>query len=306
MSKLITVFGATGNQGGSVIKAILAHPTLSKEFKIRGITRDPSKPSAQELANQGVEIMSADMSSPSSLAPALANAHTVFLVTNFWESAKPEVEYSQGKNVADAAKSAGVSHFIFSSLVNVTDVTQGRLPNVSHFDSKANVEKYVRSIGLPATFVLPGYFMSNFEKMLRKGEDGVFTLSLPVSENAQFPLFDAAGDTGKYVTAAMKKYPATLGKDIYEATDYYTPGRIVSEFTEVTGYPAKAVQITPEQYKSFMPPFAAQEFLENHQLLEGPGYYGGASLGESLAVLEQKPTSWKEYVEREKSRAWKA
>lgn len=137
------------------------------------------------------------MSSLSSLAPALADAHTVFLVTNFWESAKPEVEYSQGKNVADAAKSAGVSHFIFSSLVNVTDVTQGRLPNLGHFDSKANVEKYVRSIGLPATFVLPGYFMSNFEKMLQKGEDGVFTLSLPVSENAQFPLFDAAGDTGE-------------------------------------------------------------------------------------------------------------
>ncbi|OAX82498.1 hypothetical protein ACJ72_03153 [Emergomyces africanus] len=305
MSKLITVFGATGNQGGSVIRAILAHPTLSKEFKIRGITRDSSKPSAQELAKQGVEMMNADMNSTSSIAPAVANAHTVFLVTNFWDSAKKEVEYSQGKNVADAAKAAGVSHFIFSSLINVTEATKGRLPNVDHFDGKADVEKYIKSIGLPATFVLAGYFMSNFEMSLRKGEDGVFTLNMPISDKAQFPLFDVA-DTGKYVTAAMVKYPATLGRDIYEAIDYYTPSRIVSEFTEVTGYPAKVVQITPEQYKSFMPAFAAQEFLENHQLLEGPGYYAGASLGESLAILEQKPTSWKEFVEQAKSRAWKA
>ncbi|OJD23945.1 hypothetical protein ACJ73_04697 [Blastomyces percursus] len=305
MSKLITVFGATGNQGGSVIRAILADPSLSKEFRVRGITRDPSKPSAQELENQGVEMMSADMSSLSSLAPALADAHTVFLVTNFWESAKEEVEIAQGKNVADAAKSAGVSHLIFSSLINVTEATNGRLPNVRHFDSKADIEKYIRGIGVPATFVLPGYFMSNFETALREGPDGVFTLNMPVGDKAQFPLFDVVGDTGKFVTAVMKKYPATLGRVIYEATDYYTPSRIVSEFTEVTGYPAKVVQITPEQYKSFMPPHAAQEFLENHQLLEGPGYFGGASLGESLALLEQKPTSWKAFVERAKSHAWK-
>ncbi|KKZ64783.1 hypothetical protein EMCG_09324 [[Emmonsia] crescens] len=304
MSKLITVFGATGQQGGSVIRTILADPTLSKEFRIRGITRDPSKPSAQELVKQGVEMMSADMNSTSSIAPAVANAHTVFLVTNFWETAKKEVEYSQGKNVADAAKSAGVSHLIFSSLINVTEATQGRLPHVDHFDGKADIEKYIRDIGLPATFVLAGYYMSNFEMFLKKGEDGVFALNLPIGDTARFPLFDVA-DTGKYVTAAMKKYPATLGRDIYAAIDYYSPSRIVAEFTEVTGYPAKTVQISPELYKSFLPANMAQELLENHQLLESPGYYGGASLGESLAILEQKPTSWKEFVERVKGRAWK-
>ncbi|PGG99014.1 hypothetical protein AJ79_08713 [Helicocarpus griseus UAMH5409] len=305
MSKIITVFGATGNQGGSVIKAILADPHLSKEFKIRGITRDTSKPSSQELAKQGVEMMSADMSSTTSVAQAVAKSHAVFLVTNFWESTSKEVEYAQGKNIADAAKAAGVSHFIFSSLINVTEASKGRLPHVSHFDGKADIEKYVRAIGLPATFVLPGYFMSNFETSLRKGEDGVYALALPVSDQAQFPLFDVSADTGKYVTAVIKQYPHVLGKDIYEAADYYTASRIVTEFTQVTGLPAKVVQITPEQYKGFMPAAVADELLENHQLLEDPGYYAGASLGESIGILEQKPTSWKEYLEKAKGRAWK-
>ena len=138
------------------------------------------------------------MNSVESIAPAVEGAHTVFLVTNYWESTSKDVEYSQGKNVADTANAAGVSHFIFSSLVHVTEVTGGRLSHVPHFDGKAEVEKYIRQIGIPATFVLPGYFMSNLRQM-RKGEDGVYTLAFPVSNAAQFPLFDPA-DTGKFNT----------------------------------------------------------------------------------------------------------
>ncbi|KAK9482199.1 hypothetical protein V1527DRAFT_477178 [Lipomyces starkeyi] len=296
MSKLITVFGATGNQGGSVIRAVLADPVLSKEFRIRGITRDASKPAAQELKSKGVEMISADMSSTESVAPALKDAHTVFLVTNYWETMSRDIEYKQGKNVADAAKAAGVSHMIFSSLINVTEATNGALPNVPHFDGKAEIEKYIRASGIPATFVLPGYFMSNLISSLKKKEDGSYQMVLPISDAARFPLFDVVNDTGKFVAAVIKNRPSVLGKRIYEAADYYSPSRIIKEFTEATGKAASWTQIPVDQWKKFLPPAAAQEIVENYLLLEEPGYYAGADLKESYHLLEHKPTTWKEFV----------
>lgn len=143
----------------------------------------------------------ADMSSSSSVAPAVQNAHTVFLVTNFWESMSSDTEISQGKAVVDASKAAGVQHIIFSSLINASEASNGRLPNISHFDGKARIEEYIRSSGVPGTFVLPGMFMSGFETMIRKNppnEPAGYTLALPVEPSkAKAPLFDAAEDTGK-------------------------------------------------------------------------------------------------------------
>jgi uncharacterized protein YbjT (DUF2867 family) len=111
-----------------------------------------------------------------------------------------DVEFSQGKNVADVSKAIGVSHLIFSSLHNVTEQTKGRLSHVPHFDSKANVEKYIRASGVGCSFILPGYYMSNFTQMLNRAEDGSYQLFYPVSNEAKFPLFDAAQDTGKACT----------------------------------------------------------------------------------------------------------
>lgn len=137
------------------------------------------------------------MSSKSSLSDALQGSHTVFLVTNYWETGKPEVELAQGKNVADVAKEVGVQHLIFSTLLHVTETTKGRLSHVPHFDGKAEVERHIRDSGVPCSFYLPGYFMSNFKSMLNEGEDGVVTLAYPVSAKAKFPLIDIAEDTGR-------------------------------------------------------------------------------------------------------------
>ncbi|KAK3903310.1 NmrA-like family domain-containing protein 1 [Staphylotrichum tortipilum] len=302
MSKLITVFGATGNQGGSVIKHILADAVLSKEFKIRGITRDTSKPAAQALAQKGVELKSANLDSKSSVVEAVAGSHTVFLVTNYWESKDAAKELSQGKNVADAAKEGGVSHIIFSSLLNVTETSRGRLTHVPHFDAKADIEQYIRGTGVPSTFVLPGYFMSNFTHMLRPKEDGSLTLAFPVSSQAKFPLLDAAGDYGKFVKAAIKHSASLNGKRVYAASDYYTPERILADVEEVTGKKTAYVQLTPEQYKAALPAATADEMLENHLFIEKPGYFNGEILKESLDLLDEKPTTWKEFIT--KSRAF--
>lgn len=131
------------------------------------------------------------MNSRFSLTEALKGTHTVFLVTlpDFVTGAAPGTEVEHGKNLADAAKEAGVQHIVFSSLINVTDASNGRLPHVAHFDSKANVEKYIRSQNLPATFIQPGYYMTNFTnlQLLRKGDDGAYTLAGPTSA-AQGPV----------------------------------------------------------------------------------------------------------------------
>lgn len=302
MSKLITVFGATGNQGGSVIKSLLADPAITKEFKIRGITRDVTKPAAQALAKQGVEPFKADLSSKPSLTDAIRGSHTIFLVTNYWESAQYSVEVSQGKNVVDVAKQEGVQHIIFSSLLNVTKTTNGRLSHVPHFDGKADIEDYIRESGIPATFFLPGYFMSNFKQMFQRKEDGdgkvEYSWAVPVSKDAKFPLVEIASDTGKFVKAIIKNRDSLNGKRIYGAGDYYTPERILAELEEVTGAKTSFTQIPGEVYKSFFPEFMAEEMLENHLFIDEPGYYNGASLDESHAILEEQPETWKEYARK--------
>lgn len=139
------------------------------------------------------------MNSKESLSKAIQGSHSVFLVTTPASGvADSDTEFVHGKNVADVAKEAGVQHLIFSSLLDVTKESGGRLQHVPQFDQKAHVEQYIRSIGVPATFVLPGYFMSNYMLfgMLRKGEDSVYTLNYPISQDTQTPLIDIASDLG--------------------------------------------------------------------------------------------------------------
>ena len=102
--KILVIFGATGNQGGSVIDSILNDPKTSSEFKVRGITRDPSKPNAQALTARGVECVAADINSKDQIKSALQGAYAVFAVTNYWEKMDAELEMKQGRNVADLAK----------------------------------------------------------------------------------------------------------------------------------------------------------------------------------------------------------
>ncbi|KAJ5758382.1 hypothetical protein N7520_005538 [Penicillium odoratum] len=315
MTRLITVFGATGNQGGSVINAILAHPAASKDFKIRGITRDVSKPSAQALLKQGVEIKSADMDSVDSLRDALARSHIVLLVTTpGWGEGGAAIELTHGTNVANAAKEAGVEHIIYSSLLNVTETSSGRLTHVPHFDYKQKTEQYIRSTGVPATFVLPSYFMSNFAAfgMIRKGEDGVYSLAYPVADNAKFPLIDILKDLAesypekvfcKFVLAGILKRTELIGAQILAADNYYTPAEILNNFEAVTGQKTRYVQVDSDTYKSFMPPALADELLENHLFIEEPGYYNGRSLDSTKALLSSvgpKTETWKQYVEKYK------
>jgi hypothetical protein len=147
--QLIAVIGATGLQGGSVVRAL----QTSGRFKVRALTRDPGR--HRGLAE---EVVEADLNRPETLKAAFRGAHGVFLVTNFWEKEKKNNELEQATAAVHAAKDAGVKHFVWSTLPNVEAISGGKF-RVPHFTGKAKVDKIVHEAGFENhTFVIaPGY-----------------------------------------------------------------------------------------------------------------------------------------------------
>ncbi|WWD18262.1 hypothetical protein CI109_102712 [Kwoniella shandongensis] len=307
MSKILVVVGATGKQGGSVITSILNDPKAKAQFSIRAITRDTSKPAAKALEEKGVETVSADLGDKDSLVKALQGAYAVFSVTDFWATMSREIEYQQGKNVADAAKTAGVQHFVWSTLINTSKSTNGKLTHISHFDGKADIEEYIKSMDLPASYYLPGFYASNLPGSLLRKDDstGKYVLNLPVKEDAQIPIVDIEKDTGKFVKAILLNREATLGKYTYGTYAYLTPQQVVDGFKEAfpkAGEGATFQPISDETYKGVlgnfgMPEPVQVEMLENMLLLNKEfGYYAGADLKESLSIVTDKLVTWPEYL----------
>ena len=146
MSQLLVVFGATGNQGGSVAKFVIKDPELSKIYKVRGVTRDTTKPAAQELQKLGIEVVKGDQDDKASLSAVMKGAHTVFAVTaTVYDDKLYEREYEQGRAMVDAAVAAGVKYFIFSTLSGIKEGSGGKLTGGGHFDVKYDIEKYIVS-----------------------------------------------------------------------------------------------------------------------------------------------------------------
>src|SRR5829696_6876365 len=161
--KVIAVIGSTGSQGGGLAEAILADPNGG--FTARAITRDPNKDKAKALAARGAEVVKADIDDVESLKKAFAGAHGVYGVTNFWEHFSAEKEKSQAKNIADAARAAGVKHVIWSTLEDTRKLMSAddkRMPmlqekyRVPHFDAKAEADAYFQ--GLPVTYLVTSFY----------------------------------------------------------------------------------------------------------------------------------------------------
>ncbi|KAI3572808.1 NmrA-like family-domain-containing protein [Fusarium oxysporum f. sp. albedinis] len=305
--KVIAVIGATGAQGGSVANQFLKDPVLSREWVVRTITRDPSKPSAVELKNKGAEVVAADLDDKASLIKAFQGATAVFAVTNFWEKMDMAGEIQQGKNIVDAAKEAGISHLVWSSLRNVNKLTGGKLPHVYHFDSKSIVEDYARNSGVPSTYFLAGFYIQNLLRNFfrRQPPTNEWVLALPMPETAPIPLFDVTS-TGVWLKAIVRKRGQVLGKRVLGATAYVTPKEIIEGFR--ARYPeynsARFQRIPDEDFKKGLidggfPEFAAQATLETLRLMNGGGYYGLESLEWSLSLLEDHPITWTEYLAKQ-------
>ncbi|KAL3422173.1 NmrA-like family protein [Phlyctema vagabunda] len=304
--KVLVVFGATGAQGGSVVKSILSDSKTREVWTVRGVTRDTSKPSAKALEALGAETVAADLSDKSTFPKALEGAYAVFAVTNYWDTMNAEKEIEQGKAIADAAKEAGVQHFIFSSLLDITKLSGGVLNKVFHFDSKAHVEEYIRTLDLPTTFYLPGFYMANIPGQIIRQlpPNNTWALTMPSPASAPVPLLAAAEDTGKFVKGILLNREKTLGKRILGATSYQTLQEVLDDFKAVfpeAGKDAPYIDVPHDAYKAAlasagMPEFVQEELLQNMRLLGEFGYYGGASLDESHSILVDKLTTWKEFA----------
>ncbi|KAK9427973.1 hypothetical protein V1505DRAFT_417174 [Lipomyces doorenjongii] len=242
--KFLSFFGTTGLQGGSVIKSILGDPEAAAQFSIRAVTRDPSKASAQDLIANGVECVAADMDDTGSLRSALMGAYAVFVVTNFWEKLNADAEIQQGKNVADISNELDIKHLVWSSLLNVTN-------------------EYIRQIGIPASFFLSGFYMSNIPGRTMRLNLGTKELrfGLPVPGTSPISLPDTAADTDKFVKGIL------LNRENHRVL---YPEHIVVDFKAVKpefGHGAKFSEIPMGIFKN-------EEMLQNMQLMPEFGYYG--------------------------------
>ena len=178
--KIIAVLGATGSQGGGLCRAILAD--AAGGFACRAVTRDTNKDKAKALAASGAQVVKADIDDVESLKKAFAGAYGVYAVTNFWEHFSGEKEKAQAKNIADAAKAAGVKHVIWSTLEDIRKFMKPddkRMPmlqqkyRVPHFDAKAEANAFFA--GVPTTFLVTSFYWDNlymFGLAPKKGQDG--------------------------------------------------------------------------------------------------------------------------------------
>jgi len=203
--KLIAVIGATGQQGGAIVRALQAQG----QFKVRALTRHPGK--HRELAD---EVVEADLDRPETLNAAFAGAYGVFLVTNFWEPGTDELK--QATAAVRAAKAAGVKHFVWSTLPDVEAISGGKF-NVPHFTGKAKIDRIVKEAGFAHhTFVIAPFFYQNVVGALapQKQEDGTLGWALPIDPTMRGIHMGDIRELGNIVAGAFA-HPDEAGNGEY-------------------------------------------------------------------------------------------
>ena len=253
---LITVFGATGAQGGGLARAILADP--HERFRLRAVTRRPESPAARALAMAGAEVVRADLDDPSSVRRAMAGAHGAFCVTNFWEHLSPQKEHRQAATMAQAAKVEGVAHVIWSTLEDTREfvnVGSGRLPvllgqyNVPDYDGKGESNHEFVGRDLPVTLLYTSFHWDNlihFGMQPQRGDDGRLAFVLPMG-NAKLPGI-AAEDIGPCALGIFGRGDDLVGKSVGIAGEHLTGAEMSAHLTRALGEPVSHASITPYAY----------------------------------------------------------
>ena len=257
--KIIAVVGATGAQGGGLVRAILAD--RSGSFAARAITRNPNSEKAQALRAAGAEVVAGDADDPGTLGPAFAGAHGAFLLTNFWEHFSPERELTQARNMAEAVKAAGVQHVIWSTLEDTrkwVPLNDDRMPTlmgkykVPHFDAKGEADEIFRRLGVPTTFLLTSFYWDNFIYFgagPQRGPDGVLALTFPLDDK---PLSGIASeDIGKSALGIFKRGREFINKTVAIAGEHLTGKQLAAGMSRALGQEVRYNNVPPEVYRSF-------------------------------------------------------
>ena len=257
--KIIAVLGATGAQGGGLVRAILNDP--NSIFKVRAITRNINSEKAINLAKLGAEVVTADMDDLESLKNAFSGVYGVFCVTNFWEHFSPEKEIAQVNNIARAAKDAGVKHAIWSTLEDTrkwVPLNDNRMPTlkekykVPHFDAKGESNHFFTDYGVPTTFLLTSFYWDNliyFGMGPKKGPDGKLGITFPM-EDKKLPGI-AAEDIGKCAYGIFKKGNEYIGKTVGIAGEHPTGSQMASVLSKVLGKEIKYNSVPFDVYRGF-------------------------------------------------------
>ena len=257
--QVIAVVGATGMQGGGLVRAILADPASG--FTVRALTRDVHSDKAKALARLGAEVVAADVHDVESLKRAFAGATGAFCVTFFWAHLSPEKEYAEAEAMAKAAKAAGVRHVIWSTLEDTrrwVPLSDNRMPTlmdkykVPHFDAKGEADQLFKQLGLPTTFLLTSFYWDNliyFGMGPKPGPDGTLAFTLPMGE-ARLPGI-AADDIGKCAFGMFKKRDAYLGKTVGIAGEHLTGSQMAAALSKALGREVRYQAVPPEVYRTF-------------------------------------------------------
>lgn len=301
--KIIVVVGATGSQGGGLVRAILND--TAGDFTVRAITRDIHSDSAKELAGLGAEVVAADLDDAESLQEAFKDAYGAFCVTFFWNHFSPEKENNHAMLMAEAAKQANVKHVIWSTLEDTRrwiPLNDDRMPTlmgnykVPHLDAKGESDRYFINAGVPTTFLLTSFFWDNmihFGMGPKRGEDGKLAITLPLGDSKLAGI--AAEDIGKCAYGIFKGGPDQFaGKFIGIAGDHLSGVEIANSLSKTYGEPVQYNKVSPEIYRSFGFPGADdlgnmfQYFAEFDQVFVGARDLGvSRDLNASLQTLDE-------------------
>lgn len=260
--RIIAVIGATGAQGKGVVNALVNEGT----FKVRAITRNPDN-----YIGKAEEVVKGDLTDLNSLKEAFKNTYGVFVVTNFWEGAD---EISQGKTAIQAAKSAGVKHFIWSTLPNVEKISNHKF-DVPHFTGKAKVDEWVKNAGFEYyTFVQPPFYFQNFTGQLaaQPKEDGTIGWTLPIDPSKKVIHMADINDLGKVVAGAFLN-PEKAGKGSYLslATEQNSFNEVLASY-KANGKEYSFTQVPGEVFSTFFE--GAGEISEMLAYFEAHTYMG--------------------------------
>jgi uncharacterized protein YbjT (DUF2867 family) len=272
--KIIAVVGATGSQGGGLVRAILADP--EGPFTVRALTRNAESGQARQLASQGVEVVEADLDDEASLRKAFDGAYGAFVVTNFWAQRTPEeekdrtraeMELAQAAAAARAAKDAGLRHVVWSTLEDTRPHFERLGSDVStildsykvpHFDAKGEANSFFTELGVPTTFLQTTFYYESFlvGQGPHRNENGELVLTNPMGGNKMALI--AADDIGKTALGVLRRGDEFTGKTVSIAGSHATGEELAAKFTAVLGEEVVYRPLTPDEVRASGQPGALE------------------------------------------------
>ena len=257
--KIIAVVGATGAQGGGVVRAILND--TQGGYAARAITRNVNSEKAKALSALGAEVVEANVDDVESLKRAFAGAYGAFCVTFFWDHLKPEKEIAEASNMARAAKETGIKHAIWSTFEDTrrfVPLSDNRMPTllgkykVPHFDGKAEANHFFTDLGVPTTFLLTSWYFENlifWGSGPKKGPDGKLAVTFPLG-NKKMPGI-ASEDIGKCSYGIFKRGNEFIGKTVGVAGEHLSGSQMAASLSRALGKEVRYNEVPPEVFRNF-------------------------------------------------------